>query len=201
MDRDGTICAEVGYVNHVSRLELLPGSAEAIRRLNAADLQTVAITNQAGVARGYFPEELVADVHDRLRELLGEGGARLDGIYYCPHHPEVGDERYRRVCDCRKPAPGMLHRARDEMGVDLTRSYVIGDRYRDLAAGIAVGATPILVLTGYGRGALEYESDGWPQPPAFVAEDLLRAVDWILDRERDVDAGVESPAAAEGRVV
>lgn len=197
LDRDGTICREVGYVNDISRLELLDRSAEAIRRLNEAGLQTVAVTNQSGVARGYFGEELLADVHDRLRELLAERGARLDGIYYCPHHPETGDERYRCRCHCRKPGPGMLHRARDEMGVDLASSYMVGDRYDDLLAGVAAGATPILVLTGYGREAWEEHGSSWTTRPAHVAEDLLGAVEWILRREREREPPVADTAGVE----
>jgi D-glycero-D-manno-heptose 1,7-bisphosphate phosphatase len=183
MDRDGTVCDEVGYVNHVERVRLLPRSAEAIRRANDAGFQTVVVTNQAGVARGYFAEELVEDVHDRVREMLAKDGARVDGIYYCPHHPEVGAPAYRKTCDCRKPRPGMLLRARDEMGIDLGASYMIGDSVRDIEAGHRADATPILVLTGYGRGELEYQSHAWTVRPAHVADDLLDAVDWIFQRE------------------
>ena len=183
MDRDGTVCDEVGYVNHVERVRLLPRSAEAIRRANEAGFQAVVVTNQAGVARGYFAENLVEEVHDRIRELLARDGARLDGVYYCPHHPEVGPPAYRKTCDCRKPRPGMLLRARDEMGIDLGSSYMIGDSVRDVEAGHRAGVTPILVLTGYGRGELEYQSHAWSVRPRHVAADLLEAVDWILDRE------------------
>lgn len=182
MDRDGTVCDEVGYVNHVGRLRLLPRSAEAIRLANEAGFQTVLVTNQAGVARGYFDEDLVHEVHDRLRHLLAEAGARLDGIYYCPHHPEVGAPAYRRECDCRKPRPGMLRRAREEMGIDLAASYVVGDTVKDLGVARGVGATAVLVLTGYGRGELEHQSHAWTVQPDHVAEDLLDAVRWILER-------------------
>ena len=183
MDRDGTVCEEVGYVNHVSRVRLLARSAAAIRRANEAGFQTVVVTNQAGVARGYFDEHLVDEVHDRVREMLASDGARLDGLYYCPHHPEVGAAPYRKACDCRKPRPGMLLRARDEMGIDLARSYMIGDSVRDIEAGHRAGTTTVLVLTGYGRGELEYQSQGWSVKPAHVADDLLDAVTWILARE------------------
>lgn len=183
MDRDGTVCDEVGYVNHVGRVRLLPRSAAAIRAANEAGFQTVVATNQAGVARGYFAESLVDEVHDRVRELLAADGARLDGIYYCPHHPEVGEPAYRKVCTCRKPLPGMLERARDEMGIDLTASYMVGDTVKDLEAGRRAGATSVLVLTGYGRGELQYQSHAWTVKPDHVAEDLLDAVTWILDRE------------------
>jgi len=183
LDRDGTVCEEVGYVNHVDRLRLIPGSAEAISRLNEAGFQTVVVTNQAGVARGYFPESLIGDVHDRLRELLAEAGARIDGIYYCPHHPEVGAPPYRVDCDCRKPRPGLLRRAAAEMGLDLASSYVVGDHVKDLEAGRTVGATPVLVRTGYGAGLLAWRTEDWRVRPTHVADDLAGAVDWILARE------------------
>ena len=183
MDRDGTICDEVGYVNHVDRVRLLPRSAEAIRKANEAGFQTVVITNQAGVARGYFAESLVDEVHDRMRRLLAESGARLDGIYYCPHHPEVGGSLYRKACDCRKPRPGLLYRARDEMGIDLAASYVVGDSVRDVEAGHRAGAVTVLVETGYGKGVLAYQAHAWRVRPDHVAGDLLDAVDWILARE------------------
>ena len=184
MDRDGTVCEEVGYVNHVSRVRLMPRSAEAIRLANDAGFQTVLVTNQAGVARGYFDEDLVHEVNDHVRHLLAEQGARLDGVYYCPHHPEVGAPAYRRECDCRKPKPGMLLRARDEMGIDLGTSYMVGDTVKDLGAGRAVGATTVLVLTGYGRGELEYQSHRWTLHPDHVSEDLLEAMRWILEETR-----------------
>jgi D-glycero-D-manno-heptose 1,7-bisphosphate phosphatase len=185
IDRDGTLSEEVGYVNHIDRLRLIDGSASAIRRLNEAGLQTVLVTNQAGVARGYFDEQMVADVHERLRALLIEHGARLDGIYYCPHHPDVGVPPYRQDCECRKPGPGMLLRAQEEMGIDLASSYIVGDSFKDLRAGAAVGAIPILVLTGYGKGQYEHQSADWPFRPRFVAADLVQAVDWILQREAE----------------
>jgi D-glycero-D-manno-heptose 1,7-bisphosphate phosphatase len=183
MDRDGTVCDEVGYINHVDRIRLLPRSASAIRAANDAGFQTVVVTNQAGVARGYFEESLIDDVHDRVRDLLALEGARLDGIYYCPHHPEVGPPTYRRACACRKPAPGMLERARDEMGIDLAASYMIGDSGKDVEAGHRAGTTTILVLTGYGQGEMEHRSGGWRAQPDHVAADLKDAIDWILARE------------------
>ena len=183
MDRDGTVCDEVGYVNHVDRIRLLPRSAAAIRAANEAGYQTVVVTNQAGVARGYFAESLVDDVHDRIRELLAVEGARLDGIYYCPHHPDVGAPPYRQRCSCRKPLPGMLERARDEMGIDLASSYMVGDSVKDLEAGRSAGTTTVLVLTGYGKGELAYQSHGWRVKPDHVADDLQDAVSWILARE------------------
>jgi D-glycero-D-manno-heptose 1,7-bisphosphate phosphatase len=189
MDRDGTLCEEVGYVNHVSRIRVPERSVRAVRLANEAGFQTVVVTNQAGVARGYFEEALILDVHDRIREVLADGGARLDGMYYCPHHPSAGEAPYRRDCDCRKPGPGMLLRASREMGIDLRRSYMVGDSPKDIEAGRAAGATTILLRTGYGRGEIEHRSDRWSVRPDHVAEDLLEAVEWILERERPSAVG------------
>jgi D-glycero-D-manno-heptose 1,7-bisphosphate phosphatase len=183
MDRDGTVSQEVGYVVHLDRYALLPRSVEAVRRINAAGYAAIVATNQSGVARGLFSEERVEEVHRRLREWLAAGGARLDGIYYCPHHPREGQGPWTRRCDCRKPLPGMLRRAAAEHDLDLARSYMIGDTGRDLGAGAAAGATPVLVLTGYGRGEIEHLRHRWTVEPTFVAEDLLDAVQWILARE------------------
>ncbi len=184
MDRDGTVCHEVGYVNHVDRVRLLERSAQAVRQVNESGFQAVLITNQAGVARGYFPEPLVDDAHDRLRALLAEEGARLDGIYYCPHHPEVGNAPYRQDCACRKPRPGMLQRASEEMGIDLASSYVVGDTIKDIEAGHRVDARTVLVLTGYGKGEIEIHGARWKVRPHHVAGDLLDAVRWILETDR-----------------
>ncbi|MGD8376623.1 MAG: HAD family hydrolase [Acidobacteriota bacterium] len=183
MDRDGTVSQEVGYMVHLDRYALLPRSVAAIRRINAAGMGAFVATNQSGVARGLFSEDLVRAVHRRLEEWLAEGGARLDGIYYCPHHPREGEGPWSIGCDCRKPRPGMLRRAAAEHDIDLSRSYMIGDTGRDLGAGAAAGATPILVLTGYGRGELEHLRHRWTAEPAFIAEDLAEAVGWILERE------------------
>lgn len=180
LDRDGTVSEEVGYINHVSRLKLFPWTAAAIRAINEAGLLAVLVTNQAGVARGYFKEELIGQVHERLVAELAREGARLDAVYYCPHHPSAGEPPYRQACECRKPRPGLLLRAAGEYGVDLERSYMIGDKYSDVELARTVGARGVLVLTGYGRGELEYQSDAWPLPPDHIAEDLLAAVEWIL---------------------
>jgi D-glycero-D-manno-heptose 1,7-bisphosphate phosphatase len=184
MDRDGTVSDEVGYLNHVSRLRVLPFAAPAIRAVNESDLLAILVTNQAGVARGYFKEEMIGRVHERLVEELAAEGARLDAIYYCPHHPTAGEPPYRQACDCRKPRPGLLERAAREHDVDLTASYMIGDKYSDVALAHVVGAKGVLVLTGYGRGEHEYERGSWPRRPDHVAETLLEAVEWSLEDAR-----------------
>ena len=180
MDRDGTICEEVGYVNHLSRSRLLPRSLEAIRLANEAGFLVIVATNQSGVARGLFDEDLVRAVHRQLVARAEAGGARLDAIYYCPHHPREGSPPYRQECDCRKPRPGMLLRAAREHDVDLPSSYMVGDSLVDLEAARAAGGVGGHVLTGYGRGRADHHAASIKAPPAHTAGDLLDAVRWIL---------------------
>lgn len=183
MDRDGTVSDEVGYVNDLGRYRLLPGSAEAIRRINQSGFLAFVITNQSGVARGLFDETLLRQVNETLARWLLEEGARLDGIYVCPHHPDVGEAPWRQQCECRKPRPGLLRQAAREHDVDLSASYMIGDTVLDIEAARNAGATGVLVLTGYGKGDLKYRMAQRGLTPAHVAADLLEAVEWILDRE------------------
>lgn len=177
LDRDGTIAEEVGYLNHLSRFRLLNGVAAAIRVLNEARLPVIVATNQSGVGRGYFPEQLVRDVHGLMVELLREAGARLDGVYYCPHVSADG-------CLCRKPKTGMLELAAQELNLDLKKSFVVGDRHGDMEVANRVGARSILVRTGYGEGELAWHAQKWPRQPDFVAEDLDEAAKWILKEVR-----------------
>ena len=180
IDRDGTLTEEVGYVNHPSRLRLLPRAAEAIRRLNASGVAAVVVTNQAGLARGYFSADVLRATNDALAAQLKDEGAHLDGIYVCPHHPTEGVPPYRTTCDCRKPAPGLLLRAATELNLELTSSTMVGDKSSDLVPAHAVGARAVLVLTGYGRGEWEYKRAEFRVVPDHVAADLLDAVDWVL---------------------
>lgn len=150
LDRDGTLIEEVNYLAHPEQVRLLPGAAEAVRELNALGVPVLVVTNQAGVARGYFPESRVVEVHARLDELLRAGGARIDAYYVCPHHPDAALEQYRIACACRKPAPGLLQQAEREWTLDLSASCIIGDKVSDLEAGARAGCPPILVRTGYG---------------------------------------------------
>ena len=180
IDRDGTLTEEVGYVNHPKRLRLLPRSAEAIRRLNAAAVRAVVVTNQAGIARGYFSPEVLEAVNRELLSQLGDAGARLDGVYVCPHHPSVGAPPYRAECDCRKPKPGLLLRAAADLALDWSASVMVGDKASDLEVAPRVGARSVLVLTGYGLGEWEYRRSTFPVAPDHVAADLLDAVAWAL---------------------
>ncbi|GAB6138144.1 D-glycero-alpha-D-manno-heptose-1,7-bisphosphate 7-phosphatase [Halanaerobaculum tunisiense] len=180
MDRDGTVSKEIGYVNHPSRYELLPRTGKAIRELNQAGIKALLATNQAGVARGYFAEEMIGQVHGKLEELLADQEAYLDEIYYCHHHPDVGAGKFNKDCNCRKPQPGMLLQGAQDFGLDLTKSYMIGDKISDVELAKKVGAQGILVLTGYGRGNYEHDREDWAVEPDYVAEDLYDAVMWIL---------------------
>jgi len=183
LDRDGTINEEMGYINHIDRFALLPRTAEAIRLINASGLKAVVVTNQSGVARGMFPESLVGEVHRKMEDLLRAGRAYIDGIYYCPHHPDFGPPEYRKRCSCRKPATGLIERACNELNIDPTQSYMVGDRIMDVEFGHKIGAKGILVLTGYGKGELTYCNGQWGGEPDFIAEDLYAAVQWIITQK------------------
>lgn len=180
LDRDGTINEQMGYINHLSRFHLLPGVGRAIRLLNELSVPVFVITNQSGLARGYFPESLMDEVHETMVQRLKDQGAWLNGIYICPHHPEAKEERYREACSCRKPRSGLFEQAATEHDLDLSRSYVVGDRWSDLKAAAACGANGILVLTGYGRGDLQFVGPGQAVQPCYVADDLWAAVRWIV---------------------
>ena len=178
LDRDGTINEEMGYINHLERFVLLPGTAAAIRRINEGGLKAVVVTNQSGAARGYFPVELIDQVHHKMRGLLQEEGVHLDGIYTCVHAPPGEGEG--GGCDCRKPGTGLMRQAAEDLQLDLSKSYVVGDRYKDVEMARNGGAKAVLVLTGYGKGELEFLGSTSRVKPDFVAEDLSEAVDWIL---------------------
>jgi D-glycero-D-manno-heptose 1,7-bisphosphate phosphatase len=182
LDRDGTINEQMGYINHISRFILLPGAATAIRTLNEQNIPVVVVTNQSGLARGYFPPVLLDAVHAQMEQELAAQDAHIDGLYICPHHPEAKEEQFRKVCTCRKPQTGLLEQAAAELELDLTRSFMVGDRWSDLKCGNRVGATSVLVLTGYGRGDLEYIGPEQEIQPDKIAEDLSEAVDWIIEQ-------------------
>lgn len=184
LDRDGTVNAEVHYLSSPDKLQLIPRTISAIRVLNDLGVKVFIISNQSGVARGMFPESAVSVVHEALKDMLKKGDAVVDDFFYCPHLPGVADARYNRDCECRKPKPGMLHQARTKHSVELRRSYVIGDRCIDIAAGKAVGAATIMVSTGYGA----QEISDCRTEPDFFAVDLYDGVQYvkqkILSQER-----------------
>jgi D-glycero-D-manno-heptose 1,7-bisphosphate phosphatase len=173
LDRDGTICEEMGYVNHLDRLQVFPFAAAAIHQLNDAEVPVIVVTNQSGVARNIFPESLVHRVHQKMISELAAAGARIDAIYFCPHKTED-------ACECRKPNPGLLERAAREHGLDLAHSWIVGDRYADLEMGHVAGTRGILVMTGYGRGEYELHRQKWTRQPDALAQTLTEAVHHIL---------------------
>jgi D-glycero-D-manno-heptose 1,7-bisphosphate phosphatase len=178
LDRDGTLVEEAGYLDRLERLIFFPYSVDAVRLLNRADLAVVIVTNQAGIARGIFKESFVAEAHAHITARLAAGGARVDGFYYCPHHPEAVVEKYRKSCDCRKPQPGLLRQAAKDLDLALDRSVVVGDRWHDLEAGQRVGATGVLVRTGYGKTEEKASQDR--VKPAAIVDNLIEAVSWIV---------------------
>jgi D-glycero-D-manno-heptose 1,7-bisphosphate phosphatase len=184
LDRDGTINEEVDFVRTPEQLTLIPGAADAIRTLNRFGFVTVVISNQSGVARGFLTEDDLTAIHARLTQELARVHARLDRIYYCPHHPTEGIPPYNIECECRKPAPGMLLDGERDLGIDLHRSFVVGDRVGDVLAGQAVGARTILVLTGYGRTALEEATRGQVTPD-HIAPSITEAVRLIVGENGD----------------
>jgi D-glycero-D-manno-heptose 1,7-bisphosphate phosphatase len=191
LDRDGTINIEVGYLNHPDQVELIPRAGAGIKLLNEAGLKAIVITNQAGIARGVVREDLLPDIHQRLMLLLAREGAALDGFYYCPHHPEGVVEQYRITCDCRKPLPGMLLQAAGEYSIDLSASYVIGDKSCDMELARNAGTKAVMVLTGYGEKELARHRAAGLSPPDYIAQDLYAAAQWILGHSRSAadDAG------------
>jgi D-glycero-D-manno-heptose 1,7-bisphosphate phosphatase len=174
LDRDGTLIEEKGYVHRVEDVSFLPGAVEAVRLLNGAGLKVVVVTNQAGVAWGYYSEEDVYKLHEYISQSLSEKGAFIDAWYFCPHHPEGSVPQYRQVCQCRKPRPGLLCRAAKELNLDLRVSFMVGDKVSDLAAGSAAGCRSILVLTGYGLQEQRLAN------ASVVVPDVLAAAQTVL---------------------
>ncbi|GAM08173.1 D-glycero-alpha-D-manno-heptose-1,7-bisphosphate 7-phosphatase [Geobacter sp. OR-1] len=175
IDRDGTINVEKEYLHRPEEFEFIPGAAEAIRILGEAGFIVVVVTNQSGVARGFYTEDDVRSLHRYMDHLLVQVGARVDAYYFCPHHPDNGIGKYRIACNCRKPLPGMLQQAAGELGIDLRSSWMIGDKLADLEAGNSAGCRSALVLTGYGAT----EQLSLPAATA-VFSDLLAAAEAIL---------------------
>jgi D-glycero-D-manno-heptose 1,7-bisphosphate phosphatase len=181
LDRDGTLNEERDFVNRPEDLHLIAGASRAVRQLNDHGLVTIVISNQSGVARGFFSESDLALIHSCLKSKLGAEGAKVDGIYYCPHHPKEGLDPYRIDCDCRKPHAGMLKRGETDFGLDLRTSYVVGDKLSDIGAGRAVGAHTILVLTGYGEESLRLSEIECIKPD-LVVPSIVEAVEFIILR-------------------
>lgn len=179
LDRDGVINEEVGYLSSVHDLRLIPGAGEAIAMLNRCGFEVVVVTNQSGVARGFFEEADVQAIHRELNRILAGFGAEVAGWYYCPHHPTEGRSPYQMVCDCRKPGPGLVKKACEELGLESQTSFVVGDTWRDMELAVNVGAIPVLVLTGHGTTTRKALTADQCEKIGYVAEDLLSAAHWI----------------------
>jgi len=175
LDRDGTLNEEVNYLGKLEDLHWLPRADQAIRRLKERGWMVVLITNQSGVARGYYTEQEVAAIHERLCSDLAQAGTHLDGIYYCPHHPDEN-------CKCRKPKPFLFRQAARDLDLDFLSSYAIGDKLSDLQPGEQLGCHTILLLTGHGQEHLRLAREQGFQPD-HIAKDLYQAVEWIIQRE------------------
>ena len=178
LDRDGTLTEERGYLDRLDLLAIFPWTADALRLLQRAGFATVVITNQAAIARGIIDEPFLHEVHRALDARLAAAGAAPDAYYYCPHHPDAALERFRMVCRCRKPGPGMIEQAVADRDLDPARSFMVGDRWLDIAAGRAAGTSTVMVRTGHGA----HEAD---QPPAgahadAILNNLMEAAGWIL---------------------
>jgi D-glycero-D-manno-heptose 1,7-bisphosphate phosphatase len=180
LDRDGTINHDVGHITDPDRFELILGAVSAMKRLRKAGYCLPLITNQAGVGRGLMTEPHLIRVLNSFEELLKEQGTFVDGVYYCPHHPEEAIGTYKQACACRKPGPEMLVRAAADLDIVLAESYMIGDHWSDAGAGLAAGCQTILLRTGHGPQELEKLSPEQKTSVAYIADDLTDAADFIL---------------------
>ncbi len=178
LDRDGTMVRDVGYLSRLDDLEWFPYTLDAIRLLNRADFLVFVVSNQGGVGLGLYPEDFVRTTHEVMNATVVDAGGRVDGWFYCPHHPRAVIDSLRVDCDCRKPGPGMVRQAQQRYAIDLGRSFTVGDKVADVGLARTVGARGVLVRTGYGEA--ELARLGPDNPPAHVGADLMEATSWIL---------------------
>jgi D-glycero-D-manno-heptose 1,7-bisphosphate phosphatase len=176
LDRDGTIIEEVGYIDTPDKIQPIAGADLAVKSFMDAGFKIIVVSNQSGVAHGYFDEDTVRLINNRLGESFASSGAIIDAFYFCPHHPDFGNEEYKKDCECRKPKPGMILRAVAEHKVDLSKSIMIGDKFTDVKTGKDLNLYSILVLTGFGKEQFQkIKSNGLEPEPDFVAEDIYEA--------------------------
>jgi D-glycero-D-manno-heptose 1,7-bisphosphate phosphatase len=194
LDRDGTLNEEIGYIHDVSMLNLIAGAGESVKKLNQANVATILVSNQTGAARGFYGEEHITKLNDRLISLLEAKGAKLDGLYYCPHLETGKVPELSIKCECRKPAPGLVQKAYAEHpDLDASRSYVVGDKASDVALARNCGAKGILVKTGYGQAVTDGRYQ-WKEEPDYLAHNITDAVNWILNdlNKKEEEAKAES---------
>ncbi|RMF61447.1 MAG: D-glycero-beta-D-manno-heptose 1,7-bisphosphate 7-phosphatase [Calditrichaeota bacterium] len=185
LDRDGTLNEDVHFLDSVENLRLIPGAIEAVRIFNQLNMKVVVVSNQSGIARGYFDEDTVKEIHQAMAQRFLQSGARIDAFYYCPHHPEYGNPPYQQQCYCRKPNPGMLLSAAEELDIGFPSSYMVGDKLSDIETGKRVNLFTILVLTGKGSvEAKRMQSDLTLPQADVVVQDILEAARFISEREQ-----------------
>lgn len=177
LDRDGTINVEKDYLHRIEDFEFIPGAPEAIKKLKDAGFLVIVVTNQSGVGRGYYTLQDVERLHEHIQKKLSEAGTSIDAFYVCPHHPTKGVGEYKKDCDCRKGSPGMLLKAAREFDIDLSRSYMVGDKEADVEAGENAGCRSIMVLTGYGGEAAEHVTTN----SVLLHEDVRQAAEHIVE--------------------
>ena len=178
LDRDGTLSEERGFIDRLELIEIFPWTSDAIRLLNRAGFAVVVVTNQSAIGRGIIDLPFLQTVHDAFDRHLVRSGAKIDRYYYCPHHPDAPLPEYRMACRCRKPGPGMIEQATTELGLDPSRSFMVGDRLIDVACGHAAGVKSLLVRSGH--SAHRGEAPPGLSEPDAILNNLMEAVGWIL---------------------
>lgn len=181
LDRDGTLNEDVGYLSAMSHLMLYPWAIDAVRLLNRAGYLVVIVTNQGGIGRRVIEASFLPVLHAEFDRRFAAAGAHVDGWYFCPHHPEALIDDLRAVCNCRKPATGMALAAARDLGIDLTRSWMIGDKWGDVQFGQRVGARSILIRTGWGTLEEAIRPEG--QPVETICDTLAGAVAYLLEAD------------------
>ncbi len=186
LDRDGTISVEIGYIDNADDLEIIPGSFEGLKKLQESGFKLIVITNQSGVARGYFEESMVHEINNRLIGVLNASGVKIDAVYFCPHHPDKADiEKYSKKCDCRKPGIKLVTQAVEDLNISLDGSIFIGDKISDIKCGQNAKLRTILVRTGYGEEEEQkILKDCSIKAPDFTADDLSDAANWIIKYDK-----------------
>nr|AHZ45560.1 histidinol phosphatase-related protein [uncultured bacterium] len=180
LDRDGTLIEDVDYLSALDQMILFPWTVDALRLLSRAGFLIVVVTNQSAVARGMVTEDFIHETHAELNERLARGGTHIDAFYFCPYHPEAPLAHYRRNARCRKPEPGMIEDAARDLTIDLTRSWMVGDRWIDVATGRGAGVRAVLVKSGHAARTREAATPGIEADA--ILNNLMEAVAWILPR-------------------
>jgi D,D-heptose 1,7-bisphosphate phosphatase len=173
IDRDGTINIDVHYLDDPNKFEMYPGVGEGLRKLKNNGFKIIVITNQSGIGRGYFTEKQLSNIHKRMKKEFQMFTVTLDGIYYCPHHPDDN-------CNCRKPNTGLFEQAIHEHNIDVKKSYILGDKILDVGAGKKIGVRTVLIPEPHIKEEFLSKKNEWEYDPDYIADDFMDAVQWIL---------------------